>query len=62
VGPAAALPTAVFRSIVLGCWVILGNFFRGSSLCVSYRSFPWSSILIVLVMSLGSYSVSLFYL
>ena len=36
--PIAALPTAVFYSIVVG--IILGNFFRGSSLCVSYRSFP----------------------
>ena len=38
-GPAAALPAAVFLSIVVG---VLGNFWclfifsRGSSLCVSY--------------------------
>ena len=44
-GPIATLLTAIFYSIVLGYQVILGNFFRGSSLSVSYRSFPQSSIL-----------------
>ena len=40
-GPIAALPTTMFYSIVLGYQVIPGNFFRGSSLCVFCRSFPY---------------------
>jgi len=72
IGPATALPAAVFLSIVVG---VLGNFrlfvyFLGVLVCacpvLRFRVlfvFLWflgfCSILIVLVISLGSYSLSL---